>query len=79
MSISPVSLILTLARDDAGEGRFDDDGSGGAGKPSGTATPTAAAAADDATATASGAKRRKGVSKKAKSMREKLAIADGGA
>lgn len=49
-----------------GEGRFDDD----SGKPSGAATPVEVPAPG---------KKRKGVSKKAKSIREKLAIADGGA
>lgn len=47
-----------------GEGHFDDSG-----KPSGTATPVAEAP--------TGKGRRKGLSKKAKSIKEKLAVADG--
>lgn len=55
-----------------GEGHFDDSS-----KPSGAATPTVTV---DASATAGGKAggKRKGVSKKAKSIKEKLAIADGG-
>lgn len=48
-----------------GEGHFDDSS-----KPSGAATPVTEAPSKS---------KRKGISKKAKSIKEKLAIADGGA
>lgn len=51
----------------SGEGHFDDSS-----KPSGAATPVV----DEAPV--AGKVKRKGTSKKAKSIREKLAIADGG-
>ena len=64
-------LLIALLR--TGEGTFDDDSA----KPSGAATPTVG----DAAATEAGAKGRKGrqgkgLSKKAKTARQRLAIAD---
>ena len=50
-----------------GEGHFDD----GSGKPSGAATPV------DAPAPGAAKARRKGTSKKAKTLKQRLAIADG--
>ena len=55
-----------------GEGHFDD-----ANKPSGTATPVNGGGGDSGAAGGKNSKR-KGTSKKAKSVREKLAIIDGG-
>jgi chromatin-remodeling ATPase INO80 len=50
----------------AGEGHFDESA-----KPSGTATPVPAAEAPQ------GGKRKKGMSKKAKTAKQRLAVADG--
>jgi len=51
-----------------GEGKFDDDNSN---KPSGAATPVSVVDGPPA-------KKKKGISKKAKTMEQRLALADGG-
>jgi len=51
-----------------GEGKFDDDNSN---KPSGAATPVSVADGPPS-------KKKKGISKKAKTMEQRLALADGG-
>ena len=62
-------MMLTIA---TGEGNFDDNSA----KPSGAATPIGAAPAADG---GPPAKRKKGISKKAKTLKQRLAVADGSA
>lgn len=61
-------MFFTGLTNITGEGKFDDDHSN---KPSGAATPVSAADGPPS-------KKRKGVSKKAKTMEQRLALADGG-
>jgi hypothetical protein len=67
--VSQLPSFRTSANNDTlGEGHFDDVSA----KPSGAATPVS-------TADGPPAKRRKGMSKKAKTLKQRLAVADGSA